>query len=134
MPNERTPLFVRLPRTQAAALDRLADATGRRKQSLVSELLGDRLTMPRPLSVGRIEVTNTPEVVDEVLTLEEIARLLKVSPDAVRSRAEDCELPGRRFGKEWRFARMAVLAWLADGEARRRRGTKAQSRAIDGDR
>jgi excisionase family DNA binding protein len=134
MPTERTPLFVRLPRTQAAALDRLADATGRRKQSLVSEFLGERLTVARPLSVGRVEIANTPEVVDEVLTLEEIARLLKVSPDAVRSRAEEGELPGRRFGKEWRFARMAVLAWLADGEVQKRRATKAQSRAIDGDR
>jgi excisionase family DNA binding protein len=134
MPNERTPLFVRLPRNQAAALDRLADATGRRKQSLVSELLGDRLTVPRPLAVGRVELASTPEIVDEVLTLEEIARLLKVPPDAVRSRAEEGELPGRRFGKEWRFARTAVLAWLADGEAQKRRGTKAPSRAIDGDR
>ena len=134
MPNERTPLFVRLPRNQAAALDRLADATGRRKQSLVSELLGDRLTVPRPLAVGRVEVASAPEIVDEVLTLEEIARLLKVPPDAVRSRAEEGELPGRRFGKEWRFARTAVLAWLADGEAQKRRRTKAPSRAIDGDR
>jgi excisionase family DNA binding protein len=112
-------LFVRLPRTQAAALDRLADATGRRKQSLVSEFLGERLTVARPLSLGRIEVTNTPEVGDEVLTLAEVANLLKIPVDAVRSRAEEGELPGRRFGKEWRFARTAVLAWLADGEARK---------------
>ena len=132
MSNERTPLFVRLPRNQAAALDRLADATGRRKQSLVSELLGDRLTVARPLAVGRVEVSNTPEVGDEVLTLEEVARLLKVPAAAVRARAEEGELPGRRFGKEWRFARMAVLAWLADGDAEKGGGTKAESRAIDG--
>ena len=120
---DRTPLFVRLPRNQAAALDRLADATGRRKQSLVSELLEDRLTGARPLSVGRVEVSNNPEVFDEVLTLDEVARLLKVPADAVRSRAEAGELPGRRFGKEWRFARMAVLAWLTGGEAQKK--TKA---------
>jgi excisionase family DNA binding protein len=122
--NERTPLFVRLPRHQAAALDRLADATGRRKQSLVSELLGDRLTVARPLSVGRVEVTNTPERADEVLTLEEVAKLLKVPAAAVRSRAEEGELPGRRFGKDWRFARSAVLAWLADGEAQKGAGAR----------
>jgi len=120
MPRERTPLFVRLPRHQAAALDRLAGATGRRKQSLVSELLGDRLAVARPLSVGRVEVTNAPDGGDQVLSLEEAAKLLKVPADAVRSRAEKGELPGRRFGKEWRFARMAVLAWLAAGEARQR--------------
>jgi len=129
--NERTPLFVRLPRNQAAALDRLAGATGRRKQSVVSELLADRLTVARPLPVGRIEVTNTSEAGDEVLTLAEVAKLLKVSADAVRSRAEEGELPGRRFGKEWRFARMAVLAWLADGERKKARGTTAEPRAID---
>jgi len=129
--SERTPLFVRLPRNQAAALDRLAGATGRRKQSLVSELLADRLTVARPLPVGRIEVTNTSEAGDEVLTLAEVAKLLKVSTDAVRSRAEEGELPGRRFRKEWRFARLAVLAWLADGERKKTRGTTAEPRAID---
>ena len=131
MSSDRTPLFVRLPRNQATALDRLAGATGRRKQALVSELLGDRLAAARPLTLGRVEVANTPEVGDEVLTLGEVAKLLKVSADAVRSRAEEGELPGRRFGKEWRFARMAILAWLADGEAQKRGGTKAESRAID---
>jgi excisionase family DNA binding protein len=123
MANERTPLFVRLPRNQAAALDRLAGATGRRKQSLVSELLGDRLTAPRPLSVGRVELKHSPQVSDDVLdvlTLDEVARLLKVPVDAVRARAEEGELPGRRFGKEWRFARMAVLAWLTNGESKKR--------------
>jgi excisionase family DNA binding protein len=132
MSNERTALFVRLPRTQAAALDRLADATGRRKQSLVSEFLGERLTVARPLSLGRVEVANAPEVGDEVLTLPEVANLLKIPADAVRSRAEEGELPGRRFGKEWRFARTAVLAWLADGEARKQgRASAADSTRHD---
>ena len=120
MSEERTPLFVRLPRDQAAALDRLADVTGRRKQALVSELLGDRLTVDRPLAIGRVEVTNTPEASDDVLTLEETTALLKLPVDAVRTRAEEGDLPGRRFGKEWRFARNAVLAWLAEGESRKR--------------
>ena len=116
MSKQRTPLFVRLPKDQVAALDRLADATGRRKQSLVSELLGDRLAAARPLAVGRIEVTHTPEAGDEVLTLDEAAALLKLPADVVRARAEEGDLPGRRLGNEWRFARSAVLAWLAGGE------------------
>jgi excisionase family DNA binding protein len=123
---ERTPLFVRLPRSQAAALDRLADATGRRKQSLVSELLGDRLAAVRPLSVGRIEVTNARQAGDEVLTLDEAAALLKLPADAVRTRAEEGDLPGRRLGNEWRFARSAVLAWLADGEPHKRDRNRRQ--------
>jgi excisionase family DNA binding protein len=123
MPVDRTPLYVRLPRSQAAALDRLAQATGRPKQHLVSELLGDRrTTVNHQLSVGRLEVGSGSDMpIDEVLTLEEVAALLKVSPGAVRSCAEEGELPGRRLGKDWRFARAAVLAWLADGGRHRRR-------------
>jgi excisionase family DNA binding protein len=119
MSTDRTPLFVRLPRGQAAALDRLSGATGRPKQHLVSELLADRLRAPsRKLAVGRVDVASHPHVAaDEVLTLEEAAVLLKIGPDVVRSLAESGDLAGRRLGKEWRFARIAILAWLADGEA-----------------
>jgi excisionase family DNA binding protein len=31
----------------------------------------------------------------------------------VRQLAESGDLPGRRIGGEWRFARAALLAWLA---------------------
>jgi excisionase family DNA binding protein len=56
-----------------------------------------------------------------VLTLEEAAALLRLPADAVQSRAEEGDLPGRRFLKEWRFTRMAILAWLAAGDPPRRR-------------
>jgi len=130
MATNQTPLFVRLPTDQAAALDRLADVTGRHKQHLVSELLADRLTSSAsPVSVGRVEVTNIPSAPPhEVLTLEEAAALLKLPADTVRSRAEEGDLPGRRFGKEWRFARIAVLAWLADGDPQKRRHTSSTER------
>jgi excisionase family DNA binding protein len=123
MANDRTPLYVRLPRKQAVALDRLAEATGRLKQHLVSELLADRLpTNDRQPYVGRVEVAaGSGRPVDEVLTLEEAAALLKVSPEAVQTYAEEGELPGRRFANDWRFAREAVLTWLAAGERQRRR-------------
>jgi excisionase family DNA binding protein len=120
MSSRTTPLFVRLPAQTAAALDRLAGAAGRHKQSLVSEILSERLTTTpsRPLPLGRIEVSNAVEPVDEVLTLDEAAALLKVPVEAVRARAEHGDLPGRRFGTEWRFIRSAVLDWLRDGETR----------------
>jgi excisionase family DNA binding protein len=116
--HNRTPLFVRLPKAQAAALDRLADSTGRAKQHLVSELLADRL-VPTPLSVGRAEVMTNPLEVrgDDVLTLEEVAALFKLPPDAIQTAIKDGQLPGRRFGKEWRFSRSAVLAWLSHGDS-----------------
>jgi excisionase family DNA binding protein len=111
VPEDRVPLFVRLPRQQAAALDRLVDATGARKQQVVSELLGDRL------AVGHIEILEDAGARgEEVLTLDEAAELLRLPSQAVRVRALAGELPGRVFGEEWRFARSALLAWLAGAE------------------
>lgn len=107
----RVPLFVRLPGDQAAALDRLVHTTGRRKQQVVSDLLGGQL------EVGRIDLREDPEPAGAaVLTLEETARLLRLEPQALAARLPGDGPPGRRFGGEWRFAREAVLAWLAAGE------------------
>jgi excisionase family DNA binding protein len=103
--DDRVPLFVRLPREQAFALDRLVDSTGQRKQQLVSELLADQLT------VGHAEIRETATAA-EVLTLEEAAALLRLTPEAVRASAARGELPGRAFADEWRFSRSALLAWL----------------------
>jgi excisionase family DNA binding protein len=112
MGEDRVPLFVRLPREQAAALDRLVDSTGRRKQRLVSDLLADQL------AVGRVDINESAEG-EEVLTLPEAAALLRLSPEAVRRRAVAGDLPGRMFGEEWRFVRPALLGWLARGESGR---------------
>jgi excisionase family DNA binding protein len=109
MAEDRVPLFVRLPREQAAALDRMVESTGRRKQHLVSDLLADQL------AVGHLEIGD-PIGAEEVLTLEEAAALLRLPADVVRARASAGDLPGRSFGTEWRFARSALVAWLAHGE------------------
>jgi len=121
MRNKKTPLFVRLPKQQVAALDRLANQTGRPKQHLLSELLADRLASGH-LSVGRLEVVNPSEVTDgDVLTLEEAATLFKLSPEAIQAAVESGNVPGRRFGKDWRFSRLALLTWLGRGERVRTR-------------
>jgi excisionase family DNA binding protein len=108
MTQDRVPLYVRLPREQAAALDRLVDTTGQRKQQVVSELLADRL------EVGRLDIIeDSGPAAEEVLTLEELAKLLRLPAEAVEALAKDGELPGRRIAGEWRFARSAVLEWLS---------------------
>ena len=53
---------------------------------------------------------------DEVLTLDELAQLLKLPTDELTGRVEAGDLPGRRFGGDWRFSRAGVLGWLAAGE------------------
>jgi excisionase family DNA binding protein len=50
------------------------------------------------------------------MTLAHVAELLQSGEDTVQALAEKGELPGRRIGAEWRFARSAVLDWLAGGE------------------
>jgi excisionase family DNA binding protein len=124
MAGNLTPVFIRLPKQQAAALDRLADASGRSKQHVVSELVGQALTLPKPgpLAMGRVEMSSATDTrADEVLTLEEVALVLKLPSTAVRQRAEEGDIPGRRFASEWRFSRLAVLSWLADGDKPRAR-------------
>jgi excisionase family DNA binding protein len=112
MSQDRVPLFVRLPRSQADALDRLVDTTGQHKQHLVSELLADRL------EVGRIEIDESPAgPFEAVLTLDEVAQLLRLPVESVERLASGGELPGRRIGEEWRFARAAVMRWLAAEDA-----------------
>lgn len=77
----------------------------------MSELLSERLV------VGHAEVIEDSQApTGDVLTLEDAAALLRVSVQALRARAEARELPGRRFGREWRFSRTALLAWLEQGE------------------
>jgi excisionase family DNA binding protein len=117
---DRVPLYVRLPRDQAAALDRLVGATGRRKQQVVSELLADRL------EVGRIDIAEGLSTGgEEVLTLDELASLLRLPAQAVETLARDGELPGRRIAGEWRFGRSAVLEWLARGDGAGHGGAEA---------
>ena len=111
MMEQRTGLFVRIPRAQAEQLAQAAVRLGKSKQEIVAGLLSSEL---HPI-VGRAEVVVAR---DAVLTLDEAAELLRVDGETLVERADSGELPGRRLAGEWRFSREALLAWLAgsDGE------------------
>lgn len=47
-----------------------------------------------------------------VWTVEDVAAFLDVTPETVRDQARRGLLPARKVGKEWRFSRSAVMAWL----------------------
>lgn len=51
-----------------------------------------------------------------VLNLRDCARLVRMSERHCRELADAGELPGRRAGRDWRFSRDAVLAWLAGSD------------------
>jgi excisionase family DNA binding protein len=52
----------------------------------------------------------------DVLNVKQAAALLQVQEETVTELADAGELPGRKLGGEWRFARRALLTWLAGGE------------------
>ena len=117
-------LFVRIPQAHARALDRLAFESRRPKQAVVTELLARHFGEPADRRVTIETLGDSSPVIGrhafrpfepDVLTLEEVAELLSVEPGAVAQLAESGELPGRRIGDAWRFARSAVLDWLARG-------------------
>jgi excisionase family DNA binding protein len=113
-------LFVRIPQNQARALDRLAFETGRSKQAIISELLAGsmqaqtvRRPQPAPAGEDVLGWHSFRSFESDVLTLEGVAELLAVEPELVAELAARGELPGRQIGGAWRFARAAVLDWLA---------------------
>jgi excisionase family DNA binding protein len=131
-------LYVRLPVDEADKLDRAAFALKAAKQDLVAGLLaryvdpsspagldalrdlagaakqGRRVTVETAddtLIVGRHEFR--PAEPPAVLTAGQAAELLQVDEEAVTALADAGELPGRKVGGAWRFARQALLDWLA---------------------
>jgi excisionase family DNA binding protein len=119
---DRTPLYVRLPKQEAERLDRAAFELKTSKQDLVAGLVaayGDLDTLRRvtvetlddSLSIGHAAFR--PFSPPDVLTVAELASWLQVDEEAVAELAEQGELPGRKLAGEWRFAREAVLDWLA---------------------
>jgi excisionase family DNA binding protein len=51
--------------------------------------------------------------VEEVLTLEQAAALLHLHPRTVSALARAGKLPGRKVGKQWRFARARLVEHVA---------------------
>ncbi len=132
-------LFVRLPVDQARKLDRAAQAVGAAKKDLVAGLvdryvdpdsdggrdaLRDLGASPRRVIVEADEPglvvghhAFRPAELPEVLTPGQAAALLQVEEADVLALAEEGRLPGRRIGESWRFARAALVRWLAEPDA-----------------
>src|SRR4051812_47995339 len=102
------PLYVRLPEETADKLARAAVEMRTPKQNLVAHLVENHLT------VGKHEFF--PNAVEEVLTPDEAAEVLRSDAATVIAMAEDGTLPGRKVGDEWRFARSALMRWLGSEE------------------
>jgi len=109
MSSDVSALFVRLPAAEGRQLERAVAASGKTKRQLVSEAVREHLT-DDGLVVGRASIQESG---DEVMTVGEVAALLKLDEPAVLAAAESRDLPGREIAGHWRFSRAAVLAWLS---------------------
>ena len=134
-------LYVRLPADAVDRLHRAAEALGIAKKDLVAGLvskyvdpdskkglnaLGALSSHPRRVTVelGQSGPTlgsysfqpHEPAEPPEVMNADQTAELLQLDTKLVLELAEAGKLPGRKLGKEWRFSRTAVIAWLAGPE------------------
>jgi excisionase family DNA binding protein len=49
---------------------------------------------------------------DEILTVEEVAKYLKLKPQTVYKWAQTGQIPAAKFGKEWRFRKSILDDWI----------------------
>lgn len=56
---------------------------------------------------------------DEILTLEEASRLLKLSRSTVYSLVQKKKIPAFKLGRSWRFVKAYLMKWLEEGTRRR---------------
>jgi excisionase family DNA binding protein len=141
---DQTGVFVRLPAAHARLLDRAAAAVPARKKDLISGLLTRHVDPDSPEGLERLRELAHPATVGsrrivleaedsglqrgyagfnptppaEVLDAAGAAELLEVELELVLSLAEKGEIPCRKLGEEWRFARQGLLDWLAHAESR----------------
>jgi excisionase family DNA binding protein len=53
-----------------------------------------------------------------ILTLEELADYLKLSPEVILNQANQGRLPGRKIEDTWRFLKDAIDDWLRTQDSR----------------
>jgi len=51
----------------------------------------------------------------QLMTVDETARLLRIHPETLREKARRGEIPATKLGRQWRFVREQVDAWLDQG-------------------
>jgi excisionase family DNA binding protein len=49
---------------------------------------------------------------DEIMTLEEVAKYLKLKPQTIYTWAQDGKIPAVKIGKEWRFKKSVIDKWF----------------------
>lgn len=61
---------------------------------------------------------------DEILTAQEAAEYLKLHAETVKAKARQGLLPAAKVGREWRFRKPDLDAWLSNGGTLRQGGSQ----------
>ncbi len=56
--------------------------------------------------------TRGPSRDNEILTIEEVAAYLRLTPQTIYKWAQEKRIPAAKLGKEWRFRKSIVDRWL----------------------
>jgi DNA binding domain, excisionase family len=49
---------------------------------------------------------------EDIMTLEEVAKYLKLKPQTIYTWAQDGKIPAAKLGKEWRFRKSVIDKWF----------------------
>lgn len=49
---------------------------------------------------------------NDILTLEEVAKYLKLKPQTIYTWAQNNKIPAAKLGKEWRFRKSVIDKWF----------------------
>ncbi|MFN9787378.1 MAG: helix-turn-helix domain-containing protein [Planctomycetia bacterium] len=61
----------------------------------------------------------SPQSPREILTIDEAAELLGVSVKTFIKVLHSEDVPARKIGREWKFSRAALVAWVGSGRSSR---------------
>jgi len=49
---------------------------------------------------------------DDIMTLEEVAKYLKLKPQTIYTWSQNGKIPAAKLGKEWRFKKSVIDNWF----------------------
>ena len=49
---------------------------------------------------------------DDIMTLEEVAKYLRLKPQTIYTWAQNNKIPAAKLGKEWRFRKSIIDKWF----------------------
>ena len=49
---------------------------------------------------------------DEIMTIEEVAKYFKLKPQTIYTWAQNGKIPAAKLGKEWRFKKSVIDKWF----------------------